>query len=481
MTALHVRGRSLLMLLGLLCAAVLGALLGLGQREFAALSILGLGGLVLLYLTVRGVEDTRAVLIYCGWAIMLLTPLLQHLSGVPVGYVLEVLIFGLGIAAIRRVWCIAGQDRWLRTLMALFLCYLVLSLLSSVFGRSLGVAALWQFQYNLKWPLMFGLGTLIVWNVSASRAVQALVGWSWVFILPFVVIEILAPALHSQLVGPATDSQLNPFLGVGARYRGPFAHAGYLAIISAFLAAVAWVDVGRARWKSMMWVGVYSALVVLSGQRQEAAALLVVFLLFAALRCRRVLPQLLVPLAFLIGCGVVLVLMFDYIPMRSTLAQWGLLDSLAPLSERAILTRGGLDVAQSYFPLGSGLGTYGGAGAQKFDLSLFEHLGFGRYWWFLQGKFIVDTYWPCVVAESGFFGAFLILSLLLMLWVGLVARVWTSTQSQERSLLLIATAAMTLLLANTPSSAVLTDPRGAFVLWLLIGMACRYSFMLRMR
>jgi hypothetical protein len=135
----------------------------------------------------------------------------------------------------------------------------------------------------------------------------------------------------------------------------------------------------------------------------------------------------------------------------------------------------GLAVAQQYFPLGSGLGTYGGAGAQKFDLSLFQDLGFGRYWWFMQGKFLVDTYWPNVAAESGLFGAAFLLAFFATMWIALLVRTWRLLGNAQIGFVFLGLCALTLLLLNSPSSQILTDPRGAIVLWTIIGASWRLT------
>jgi hypothetical protein len=135
----------------------------------------------------------------------------------------------------------------------------------------------------------------------------------------------------------------------------------------------------------------------------------------------------------------------------------------------------GLEVAREYFPLGAGLGTYGGAGAQKFDLSLFLDLGFGRYWWFLQGKFLLDTYWPNIAAETGFLGAISLFVFYAIMWTTLLVRAWSSAGQPYYGFAFLGLAALTLLLLNTPSSQTLTDPRGSIVLWAVIAAAWRMT------
>jgi hypothetical protein len=451
-------------------AAVAGVLIAsdLGLRLLVVLLVVS--ALPLAYFGTRLFTDQRGWLLAAGWLLMLVSTPTQHVTHVPIGYLLELLIFGLTVPIVVNLWRQSCNDKALRTLIAMFLGYLVIALLSTLTGRSQALAAVWQFQYNMKWPLMFGLGGLITWGALPARQWRGIIKFSWVVLLAFVALEIAAPGVHAQAFGPPPDLHPNPMLGFGLRYRGPFTHSGYLAITCALLAAGALAQVVAGNGRSWVLPGlVYLALLLLSGQRQEALALVFTMTLFATIygwRYRYFLLGLLAVVAVLIGAALIYQ---QHIPMSGALAQWGLLDSTSTLSERAILSRQGVTVANQYFPLGSGLGTYGGAGAQKFDQSLYLNLGFERYWWFRQGLFLVDTFWPGVIAETGYFGAALLLLLFITLWVTLVRRTLISRHTPLFAPCLTALAALTLMLSNSPSSAALTDPRSCFVFWLLIG------------
>lgn len=460
----------------LLALLVFAALLG-GMLLAADMGILvaimlfaGLAG-TLLFVGIFGVEDKSGWLLACGWNLMLVSHV-AHTNGVPVGYLLELVAFAFAVSSARMMWRLARTDRTLKLVIVLFLLYLGVAILSSLLGRSQRMAAAWQLQYNLKLPLMFALGTLIVYTDQVERVLRVLLAWSWLFILPFLVLELAAPNLYSQLCGAYLDVHMNPLLGIGGRMKGPFSHSGYLALFAGLLAAGAAIQLmqghGR-RWGLLALV--YCAMVVATGQRQEAFALLLVGTLFFWMQRRRNLLALGMAAIVVGGLAVFVLLYLEQNPLQDLFDQWSGARA-SQLSERAILTEKGLQIAGQYFPLGSGLGTYGGAGAQKFDLSQFYDLGFARYWWFRQGLFIVDTYWPSVVAESGYFGAALLLATFLLAWAALVRRA-VRRGAASGGLVLLGLAAMTLLLANSPSSAVIGDPRGAFVLWLLIGCAWR--------
>jgi hypothetical protein len=289
-----------------------------------------------------------------------------------------------------------------------------------------------------------------------------------------VALEWVLPGVHQVVFEPARDAHANPLLCALRRFRGPFPHAGYLALISAVLAwccAVFAVTDRQRRW----WLPAiaYGTLLLLAGQRQEAAGLALAMLGLVAWQWRRFAPLVLVAACCVLGAASSLLVLGPALPVPDVLAQWGFGSPLHPLSERAILSTKGLEVASRYFPWGSGLGTYGGAGAQKFDQSLFLDLGFGQYAWFRQGLFLVDVYWPSVIAETGWIGAGGLAACYLLILATLTRRLLAAGAADR--IVLIGTGALLILLSNTPTSGVISDPRGSFVFWLLIGAAWRRS------
>lgn len=74
---------------------------------------------------------------------------------------------------------------------------------------------------------------------------------------------------------------------------------------------------------------------------------------------------------------------------------------------RNVLLRYGIITAKNFFPLGSGLATYGTAIAQQNYSALYQSYNFSAYWGLSAqyGSFLTDNYWPAVMAEFGFIGA----------------------------------------------------------------------------
>lgn len=77
-------------------------------------------------------------------------------------------------------------------------------------------------------------------------------------------------------------------------------------------------------------------------------------------------------------------------------------------SARNILTRDSLWLANQHFPLGTGFGSYGSRMASQFYSRLYINLGYYRYtaqgMSEENGAFLSDTFWPIVIAQTGWIG-----------------------------------------------------------------------------
>ena len=85
---------------------------------------------------------------------------------------------------------------------------------------------------------------------------------------------------------------------------------------------------------------------------------------------------------------------------------------------RSVLLRHGIKVMLACFPIGSGFGTYGTAVAQQHYSKLYLRYGFWQYFGtsMKNRSFLLDNYWPAVMAELGLFGALCMLSVILLLF-----------------------------------------------------------------
>jgi hypothetical protein len=463
----------------LLAAFLLAALVGLGawQQAFGMVALTGFGALISFGL-LHPSQKTWTAIVGLVLVVTLAHPVLDGVARLPIGYVYEVLCFGLLFGCAASAWRMHGRHPAFQWLVMLALLFFAAGLISSVAGRSKPLAAIWQAQYNLKLPAMLLIGMALAYTPAQERVFKAFVALAWIPIAGTVLLEMVAPGVYMAVFKQPIDHTINPLIGMGVRRQGLFPHSGYLALTAAMLgwASCVWA-VEQRRWRWLLPLGGYLTLLLLAGQRQETAALVMAMAVMAAFHLRRHWQVLSIAGTLLAGLLVVLMLVFQVGLGEKLRNEWGAGQKLERVSERYVLTQNGFQIADENFPVGSGLGTYGGAGAQKFDQSQFYDRGFDRYWWFRQGQFLVDVYWPSVAAESGYLGAACWASAMALVMVLLVRQVWRTRGTS--SLAWIASGAIILLLGNSPTSAALTDPRIAFWMWLLIGAALSKSLGLK--
>lgn len=85
---------------------------------------------------------------------------------------------------------------------------------------------------------------------------------------------------------------------------------------------------------------------------------------------------------------------------------------------RAVLLRYGIKTAIDCFPIGAGFGAYGTYAAKAYRSLLYGKYNFSGYYGLSEefGAFLTDDYWPAIIAEFGFFGAIMMLVLILLVF-----------------------------------------------------------------
>lgn len=90
-------------------------------------------------------------------------------------------------------------------------------------------------------------------------------------------------------------------------------------------------------------------------------------------------------------------------------------------SARYQLTTKAFQVAKDYFPLGSGFGTYGSYFSGKVYSPLYYTYRLSRIWGLTYSRhpFLSDTFWPMIIAQSGWIGTGFFLLALIFLFVSI--------------------------------------------------------------
>ncbi|MCD7836914.1 MAG: hypothetical protein LUG83_09780, partial [Lachnospiraceae bacterium] len=89
---------------------------------------------------------------------------------------------------------------------------------------------------------------------------------------------------------------------------------------------------------------------------------------------------------------------------------------LAGKSARSVMTLTSLQILKDYFPIGTGFGTYASHAAAVSYSPVYVMYGFQDIWELSNQNvdaFFDDTFWPIIIAQTGFIG---IISYLIVLW-----------------------------------------------------------------
>ena len=443
----------------------------------AAVLLFGLlGGVWLLGVLFLGTPRLYDRIVIGTFALYLALPSLLKAFGLAFFGPLQGLVYALAFKGIRPMWRARRDIPYLQGALMCFAAFMLLGLTTSFVGRSTFLAAAFQFLSNLKPVLLVALGFAVAWTATGEKAFWFLVRWAWLPMLLLVAFEWVAPGGYQKIFAYSGDLSPDPSGLLPSRAKGLFEHPSFLANASAqlallCLATAACRPAGRRLGPALLGAA-YLVTLVTSAQRGEQFSLLISGLLAAVVVMQRA-----VKLRIALSVSVVLLGLGFWSVFSADIAReattWGIGSSGQVEHPRAQIFRGAFEVASREFPLGSGLGTYGGAGAEKFDLSLYDELGFRQYWWYLVEDYLMDTYWPNSIADTGYIGAVLLLSSYLLLSVAATVRARACPQPQAKAYWVTACCGMWFMLSNSFSSPTFQDPRLFLLVAIMFGIAYR--------
>lgn len=402
-------------------AAALVALFGLGVALIGPIfgfAISGLMAAVILFLIGKYKDlNNREWLFIISFILPLLLSFVLKISEISLFGLWQVVILFIATAGVIEFWYDLKKEKLLKLFLISFVFFLIFAVISTVGGRSNFYALFYQLISDLKPLLVLMLGYVLIWNKRTESIIVYLVRWLWLPLMIFVAFEWLTPSLYFNIF-PGLLSE-DPTGIFPSRAVGLFEHPSFLSSTAAFflIFTLAFMkEISKSLWVVSLLVVAYFLLIVFSVQRQELVACVSAgFLVFLLNKPDRFSIRLLVVAVFFILAGAFFWWIFSENIMIES-ESWGFGTFGALEHPRAQIFSGAWFLADHHFPSGSGLGTFGGAGAEKFDTSLYEDLGFQYYWWFGVEDFLMDTYWPNSIAESGYFGAsFLFFSYFLLM------------------------------------------------------------------
>jgi hypothetical protein len=369
--------------------------------------------------------------------------------------------------------------------LTIFVAFLGVALLSTLYVKTPFWSASYQLLSDLKPIFLIIAGFAITWKDATEKAYWRIVEWFWLPALIFIAVEWAAPEFYFSVF--KGDPSADPSGIVPSRAVGPFIYPSFLAASAAMYALLIFSKLQMTQSNTAIlqsknkqtlydWLKVLAYLVIIGCalQRQELATVsLGLLLIFILAKPEYAIKRSIMSLIILLVTTGIFWLIFSKNIMYE-IPQWGFGTIREIEHPRAQIYEGAFVLAKEYYPLGSGLGTYGGAGADKFNYTLYYHLGFMRYWWFGRENFLMDTYWPNSIAEAGFWGAGL---LFLSYCLFFAHAVFKSIRSIGKAAMYwrFCAAGMLYLILLSLTSPAFQDPMLSFLPLLAFGMAYQYE------
>lgn len=339
----------------------------------------------------------------------------------------ELLVYFLLILAFKKIPIF--RDKSLSDCYFIFGIYSIWSLVISVFMPVSVFSALLQFAIDAKFVIISIVATTSLMNCSPS-VFEKILKILLLVNIPFVLLQLAAPELFAVIFPRGGDGIFYLLSGSELiRFSGVFEFAGILATISAACLCYFWFKHEECKsTESKFYIIISLLFLLLTISRAELVAIIAAIVLVKFLNTNSI-KSILLPLILLIS------LFFIKEQILFIIQELGLLNSsYDDLSPRALFLKTSIDIANDYFPFGSGLGTFGGTVAVSTDSKLFYTYLIAYEWYFKYGWFLTDTYWPKYLAETGYFGAVLYMIFLLR-HINLVGRLrFSCTLSKKYSI-----------------------------------------------
>jgi len=320
--------------------------------------------------TASGIKD---VFFWVMFMAVFLAASIHKFTGYSAYYVLELCLIVAAPLLVIRLVHLVNESSFFRLWFAAFSVFLLLSLLSSVFGRSNELAAAYQFISNLKIVLLLLIGFYITWSPRTETVFWWLIQWLWLPMMLLVAWQWGHPSSYFGLMGHASPASADPLNLFPSRALGAFQHPTYLGLYAGVFTIFCFLNATLGAGRRYIIFGVcYFFLLLASTQRQETVAAIVVIAgIISLLQGKRFIIR-----NAIIGLFVILLVgggaWFQFNDnLMNEAERWGLIGHDKIEQPRQLLYYHSVDIANQNAPLGSGLGTFAGAGALKFDISLY--------------------------------------------------------------------------------------------------------------
>lgn len=346
-----------------------------------------------------------------------------------------------------------------------FMIYAIWSITITAFQSATLYTGLQQFFLDSKYVLIF-FGCLIALHLRLKNF-ENIIKCIILINIPFVIFQALSPDVFAKLFPRGGDGLFALLSGVIIpRFSGFFDFAGILSTVSASSLCYFWFkDNTEKSNERFFYIVLACVYLVLTVSRAEMVSVLIAIFFCKMLSSKSSSLKFLTLISVAVLSFSVVFIFQDY--FYFALVELGLIrygyEDLAP---RALFLKTSIEIANDYFPFGSGLGTFGGIIAVNNDSELFYKYLIAYEWYYQYGWFLTDTYWPKFIAESGYIGAALYLCFLIMHLYSLSKSQWVSQHAKNYTI-----AMLVFLLLTSLTSPVYSHVLTLFLTFSLLGYA----------
>jgi hypothetical protein len=439
---------------------------------------------LMLYLAMVGFKLSMPLLSF-GLILYFTLPQLYMISGAYFYYFIQFYFVFVGLFFVKELISVVRSDSLLLVSFVffwLFMSFALVSALVPVNYEKSTMAILFQFVMNLKPYLIlaFCFGVVKLYGDEVWRLISRLGKWLVAPMYICIALQFTMPSIFFTIfpfvqASPLADG-LFPSRGVGI-----FEYSSFLAAFSAFY-TIFYFSVALCQQNQKLRIfdfilsGSYLFLLLCAIQRQELVSLfcslVVVFILYQRIG---ILKRSCIAAFILVGLSIIFLSLYGDMTSKE-METWGGNRFTAITHPRANLYDGAFNIAEDYFPLGSGLGSYAGIGSTKYNQDLLYKMGFGKMWWFDENRsnYLMDSYWANPIAEAGFIGAVCLFLHYIMLLVALGRRLYP-IGNNVRPYSVVAFSSVLYILLTSATSPSFIEPRIIFFPFLTVACALLFE------
>jgi len=465
----------LLSLAAITASLLVGLFLGVGFWQGGA-ALAGIVPLVIFYaLFINLSPEKKDAVFWVMFAWVIVSNIVLATTNLRLSALLELALFLYAPLAIYFSWETIKKTPLLPFLIMLLTAYYIFAATSSIMGQSKPIATLFQMVTNLKFFLVIVIGMSLVWSEKSNRLMLWVMRWFWLPMLAMALLQLASPSLFKLIYPFGVHSAWNDIIGM-PKAAGLFRHASYLGFYSAFfmfLTLITWATTRHGRY--LLLASIYFLLVILSGARHELLSSIIIAAVILTLALGkkkqglglRIIFGITIMLSIL---GTVGITTSEYLERQAL--KMNIIGNKAPDQPRSVLHFDAFDIANENFPLGSGLATFGSAGAAKYDWRLYDERGFRSFGWY-EINWASDTFWPQYIAEAGWLGFIFYFSIFVVLIIYAFYMQYKTFGSNDRIYWLYAISGILMVVMLSPASPAIEDPGLALLPAIFYGIALR--------